>query len=77
MPPYNCVGVNDDQSSPPALPNSRDQDPEPTLATMQLRTFVLPFVNLQLLAQCNIFKSHRSMVAENQEKQPEKVKHRS
>src|SRR5579883_1029642 len=61
MPTNYGVRMNHDQSTTPVFPHMGQPDPKPAVPSDQARTFLLTFVNGELLSKREVLQNHRAV----------------
>ena len=75
LPPQDRVGRHNDESLPPAGPDSGQRDPEQTVDRAELRMGRQSLVDGELLAQGEVLKGELTMAADEEGEEPEDVEH--
>ena len=75
LPAQDGVGRDDDQSLPPAGPDSGQPDPEQAVGRAELRPGRRSLVDGELLAQGQVLEGELAVAADEEGEEPEQVEH--
>ena len=76
LPPQNGIGRHDDESLPPAGPDSGQPDPQQAVDRAQPRPGRHSLVDGELLAQGQVFEGELTMAADEEGEEPKQVEHK-